>query len=162
MKVFIRSSALSNPKPQVVAYYEDNADVPETAHGPGMTILHVPPNAVLYESMPDSSMPDPMPKLVPNWRELAGKSIAAGEAQRRIKAALPPEEQIATLRELIGFIIDYGLDVSTWPTEAKTRKAKIYDLWNYIDAIKQHAQSFTSAPADPMNDKIWPPKIKKQ
>jgi hypothetical protein len=159
MKIFVRSSGLGESRPQVVAYYDDDTDVPADAHGPGMMVINVPPNALVQETLPSGILD--APRLVPNWRELASTQIVAGEAKRRIEEVLPPAEQLATLRELIDFIIQHGIDVSQWPAEAKTRKAKIDDAWNYVRSVKEHASSMKPAPANFASDKVWPTRIKK-
>jgi hypothetical protein len=162
MKVFIRSSSLNSARPEVMAYYDDTTEVPDGAHGEGMTIMNVPANAFARERQDiNKGIANPMPKLIDNWREFAKDTILTGEANRRINEVLPPEQEAAASHELLALVLQHGTDVSQWPADAKTRKAEIDDALNYVRAVRERARSYTSVPADPASDKAWPPRIKK-
>jgi hypothetical protein len=157
MKVFIRSSDLTGEKPRVIAFYPDGSDVPDNAHGDGITVLNLPMSVLVREAY------DPVPVLAEDWRARAGSLVVEAEAKRRIDEALPLSEQIGALREMISFIVQYGVNVSEWPAAATARKAELDELWNYIDEIRERARAHMPAiPPNPVSDKVWPRRLAKK
>jgi hypothetical protein len=157
MKVFVRTSELHGKKPVVLAFYRDETEVNEKAHGDGITILRLPMNALVRDPI------DKLFYLAEDWRQRAGPSMLDAEARRRIEEVLPIPEQISTLREMFDNIIKHGTDQAKWPSDARKRKTEIDELWNYVAAVKERARAH--APTilrDPSSDKVWPIRITKK
>lgn len=163
MKVVIRSSQLTSQSPEIIATYDDATDIASDAHGPDTMILSVPQNVVTHEIDESGGLLPPKLKLAVDWRERASKPIIAAEAKRRTDEAFTLSEQMNTLHELVSLVVQHGTDVAKWPAEAKTRKAEIDEMWNYINEISKRARTHSaasSAPVNPTNDKIWPTRLK--
>jgi hypothetical protein len=107
MKVFVRDD-------EVIAYYDDNADVSSDAHGAGVTMLTVPGNAITHEMDPNHVLP-PRVKLAHDWR------TRSAETKRT--------DRLGTLHELVELVIHHGSNIAAWPAEAKTRKSEIDKMW---------------------------------
>ena len=147
MKIFIRKASLNSPRPEVIAFYDDNTEIPEGAHGEGMMIMNVPANAFVRDRQDASKgQPDPMPKLIDGWRDSAKEMIVNGEADRRIKEVLPPDREISALHEMLSLIMQHGTDVSKWSQDAQKRRGEIDDALNYVRAVRERARSFASTP----------------
>jgi len=157
MKVFIRTSSLNEKSPQVIATYDNSSTIKSDAHGPDMTVLELPDAIHLI----GIGLAEGAPRLPDDWRERFSEPILEAEARRRIEEALPISEQLSTLRETVELILHHGQDVSTWPKEAKDRKADIDDAWNYVRDLRARVRALKSLPANPVSDKNWPTKIAK-
>ena len=112
MKVFIRSSEANSKSPTVLAVYPADSDVPANAHGAEARMFDVPAAAVLPGKAVEGEMPV-IATLVADWRERA----AAGRSH------------LASVHELLGYVLNYGTDTSKWPPDAKTRKSEIEAQW---------------------------------
>lgn len=178
MKIFIRASQMSDKNPQVVASYSSDSPVAADAH-PDTIMLEVPELVLVQAPMPhlayspiqgdraarSSSPPpphEPFPRLPDGWREKLADPILQAEAKRRIDEVLPPLDQVATLHEMIDLILRYGVDSSSWPAEAKDRKAEIDDAWRYLHQVKERVRSLRALPANPASDRNWPTRIAKR
>jgi hypothetical protein len=163
MKVFIRASELDSGEPVVIASYDDAVDISPHAHGDGMILVTVPGNVLTYETtLAGSFLLRGLPKLARDWRERSSELTIAGEAKRRIEEVLPASEQMATLYDIVDFFLKHGTDISSWPTDAKDRKAEIEQMWNYVREVKERARALKSTPANPTSDKVWPTRIAKK
>jgi len=148
MKVFVRTGDLSTDEPVVIATYSDESHVADSAHGDGMSVLTLPPDAV--------AMHDGMPHLRKDWRDRAGPMPVAAEAKRRVEREFPVDKQIDALRELIALILANGTESAKWPEGIRARMAEIDEQFRFIDEIKQRAKDHPVAPLDPGSDKLWP------
>jgi hypothetical protein len=111
MKVFFKSSP-TGKSPVVVATYSDDADVPPNAHGPGVQMVEAPQDLLTIEREEDGT---PLMTLPPDWRT-------------RLKD-FKSDSPVATMRELIGYILSEGADPSKWTADAKQRLEKIKKGW---------------------------------
>jgi hypothetical protein len=152
MKIFIRASELTEKTPQVLAFYP--SDSPATH--PELTMLEVPDSVPLAAPAGES-----FPRLPEGWRERFAEGILQLEAKRRIEEVLSPLEQVATLRESIELIMQHGADVGSWPESARSRKAEIDHVWNYVTEVKARAAATKALPINPTSDKFWPRIVRK-
>jgi hypothetical protein len=160
MKIFVRSTDLGSAEPTIVGFYSDDSDVSETAHGLDAVMLTVPSHLIQYERLPDGSQA--VPKLNQNWREQAGAKVIEHEARKRINEAFALEQQLLALHELQELIIQHGTDMSSWPTDARNRKAEFDQSWTYVREIKERMRATTTIPPNPSSDKNWPTRLAKK
>ena len=153
MKVFIKTSELSQHSPNVIASYPDNSDVAANAHGDGVIVVTVPQN--LIQSVTDSNFQSRV-KLVEGWRERAGKTIMVAEAERRALEVFPRDQQVRAINELVFSVLRHGPDPEKWPNEAKQRYIKIDQLWKYLGALDEVVAGRVQAPTNPLSDEHWP------
>lgn len=155
MKVFLKSSVGDN-SPRIVAQYPDGARVRDDAHGEGVTVLTLPDNLIVPEF--EQGLFRGM-RLVDDWRKRAGPEMVEAEAKRRTEEVASASEQAAALNEKLDLILRHGINVSTWPEEAKDRKAEIDGVLSYVAAVRDRARTYASSvPIDLGADKIWPPR----
>ena len=158
LKVFIKKSQLANPSPPILASYDEASPVPEGAHGDDTVNF-----LVLEAYIRNSDTDPPIPHLIEGWRNvdsgLGINPVVHAEAQRRIKAVFPIEQQIATVHELVEMLLKYGPDQSHWPGDAGARVGQIARLWNYVRDVNDRAASHKSVPSDPTSDANWPTRI---
>lgn len=114
MKVFVRSNELGGDEPPtVMAWYADETEVPSNAHQ-GMTMLTVPNTAIMSEPRADGS-PLSQQRLTGDWREQAKN--------------FKPNAALATVREVVQYMLDHGSDTKQWPPNAKQRLEAIKRTW---------------------------------
>ena len=159
MKVYIKTEEMAGEKPFIIAFYPDDAIVPDNAHGEGVTVVSVPMGAIKLPlpDSPDAQAGFSMPHLAPNWRELAGAAPVQAEAKRRIESAFPLSDQLSSLYDMVDAITKHGPDISRWPADVRQRKTAFDEKWKYVADVKAkaHEQGATVA-RDPSNDKLWP------
>jgi hypothetical protein len=152
MKVYIKSSDLTAKEPHVVARYSDDTEVPPDAH-PGTIMLTLPNHLIVGRGTPQT----PMVTLAPNWRDVAGKDVMRGEAERRAESAFPLAQRVAVLNYLLRDVLTHGTDVTKWPSDAQHRLAESQRLWRYVSELETRA---ARAPAElnvnPALDSNWP------
>lgn len=118
MKVFIRSNT-KDKRPEVVGFYDDNADIPADAH-PGTRMEFVPSNVLVFDARPELlGMGIGTPRLPADWKERAASYKPGGAAA----------SQTAMLREMIEQIFAHGSDTTKWPSAAKKRLDAINKAW---------------------------------
>jgi len=66
MKVFVFSATIGNANPSVGATYAETSSVPDDAHGPNMTVLYLPEQAIRYRIDQGRQWSE----LVDNWQEM--------------------------------------------------------------------------------------------
>ena len=115
VQVFIRSEELGGANPLVIACYPESRPVPIDTHGPGMSVLMLPVEAIQQPSLDGG-----VPKLVDNWQDFGGTTAVSSEAARRIEQSFTASEQIASNRQMIEYIQKYGADTAKWPPEPVT------------------------------------------
>jgi hypothetical protein len=152
MQVFILRSDLtgaSDENARVMASYDD-AIVVDMAWHPNATVLTVTPDAIQNTGG--------IPNLFSGWRNTMQTPVLSGEASRRINNCFPDYSQRNANAEINGYITLYGTTVSTWPTEAQSRKAEIDRCWTYVNDVrgKANAMGEQSLPVDPTADANWP------
>lgn len=159
MKVFVRKSDLAaGDKPVAIAFYPDNSDIADDAHGEGVTVLTLPMHALVQPNPASGGLYH----LADDWRERAGSLPVEAEAKRRIEETFGAQEQLNALREIVENIVKHG-SISNWPEEARTRKAEFDEKWNYVDEVRERARAHApSAPIDPGSDKLWPRRFPKK
>jgi hypothetical protein len=160
MKVFVRTDSLGTQKPTIIAVYPDDSNIPANAHGEGMTILHVPMQAI--EKVPPVNSPEGgrLPVLSDNWREAAGDMPVKAEAKRRIEEAFPASDQLNSLYEMVDTVVQYGIDITKWPADARQRKVEFDKKWKYVAEVREQLKTHSAAmPRDPSSDKIWPRRL---
>lgn len=157
MKVFVRSSNLAGERPVVLAFYPDDSNVGNDAHGEGVTILTLPMEAI------EKGEHSGLPSLVKDWRARAKSIPIHAEAKRRIEEAFTIEDQVNALREMIEMIMEHGLDSERWPVAARERKIAIDEKWSYIDEVKERARAHSpNVLINPDSDKLWPRRLTKK
>jgi hypothetical protein len=159
-KVFIRSSDLTRERPIVVASYNDDVDIPDNAHGEGMSVLILPSYLLAGPSTESLGMSS----LAKGWRARAGEIPIKAEAQRRIEKGFPVLDQLTLVHEMIDAITKYGTDLSKWPADVRQRKMAYDEGCKYITDVKDKARTHSAGvmPRDPASDKIWPPRLTKK
>ena len=156
MKLFIRTSALADGAPVVLASYPSDSPITANAHGPDLTMLDIP-NVQLVR-LPNETFP----RLPEGWREQLSTVVSEFEADKRIKDVFPPSSQMSAMHELINLIFQYGTDVLLWPEIAKSRKADLDEAWNYVRDVRARAQAMKSLPVNFTADEHWPARIAKK
>jgi len=158
MKVFVRNLA-GGGEPTVVAFYPDDSDVKDDAHGADATVLTLP-SGVLKRGNPDLGG---LPTLLADWRQRAGAAPFEAEAKRRAAEVFAPGEELDVLYELVDILSKYGADASKWPADARQRKAEIDEKFGYLRLLRERVRGFASSQAaDPTSDKNWPPRPAKR
>jgi hypothetical protein len=115
MKCFVRTSDLDEGgEIEVLAFYDDDTDVPAEAHGSDTRIITVD-HGLLTFPMKSDGTPE-MPRIPADWRERSRKVFPLGERTKSVY-------------ELVNFILEHGADVSQWPQEAKDRYDEIQNRW---------------------------------
>jgi len=169
MQVFVRRADFTGQPDEVVyvqATYDDTTTVDPTSYdGNLITILSLPPGAVLItratppaEGDPPPLPADTRPKLSTTWRTDYATNVLTGEANRRITAAFPDYSQRNSNAELNGYITTYGADATVWPAYQISRKAEIDRCWNYVNSVRASANAMgsQSLPLDPTANGNWP------
>lgn len=156
MKVFVRTSQVNEKSPDVVATYKSDAEVPEGAHGEGMTVLELPSDMVVLS-------PDPLRpmKLKDNWRSANPEKVMDAEADRRVHEVFSVKDQLEAIYDLVSITIDYGTDEAQWPQEARDRKAAIDKGFNYVGQVRDRARQSRGGEVkiNPAGDAAWPKRI---
>jgi len=160
MKVFVRTASLQSDDPDIIAVYGPAVEIEPDAHGPGVSMIDVPPKFVASEPPHGGGAVMGMPrlKLKSGWRS-SGNFMRA-EAQRRIGESFGEVDQIAALRELLEMVISYGHDESQWPSAAQERRAKISKEFKYVENVDARARSISASEVaiNPASDSSWPQK----
>jgi hypothetical protein len=108
MQVLVPRAKLSgNDAVSVVGMYEDDRPIPAEMRRSDLAVLNVPTSAL--------EMSERGPELKAGWHE----------TELRERRVSPLQAQVASLAELIGFVLAHGADASKWPDAARRRRAEI-------------------------------------
>jgi hypothetical protein len=129
MKVFVRTTSLNTDDPEVVAVYGPTVEIASDAHGPGLTVVDIPPNFIDNKSTHGGVGIISMHrfKLKSGWRtgyQKETKLLRAGTLSSG------SDDKVAALHELLGLVMEHGVNESQWPDDAKSRKADIDRSFN--------------------------------
>lgn len=162
MQVFIKEGALVDETSDVpvVAFYPDGTTIVENMHGADAFVMYTPDDSIVKSAASSDASGMVMKQ---DWRSNTEQAAAVidYEANRRINIAFPVTEQTKANAIINNYIITYGPDSVTWPSDAQTKKATITSGWNYVNAVTAAAISLkqSSPPLDPTDDAHWPAPI---
>jgi hypothetical protein len=143
---------------RVIASYSEDQVVPINTHGESCTRVTVPDSSVARTTPPIVGMPPFGHVLATGWRTDYMPIINA-EASRRIELVFPDFKQRNATAAVQEWITTYGTNTTTWPAQCQAFKTEADRGWTYIQVIRDTANAFTSLPADPTADAIWPAPI---
>ena len=116
MKVFVSSGEMAKNNPRILAFYPDDSDVGNDAHGTGVQVFTVSPDSIGRDTS-DPTMSVSI--LVGDWRQ---------RTERAKMFSL--RDRVNLTYELLRLIMKNGPDVTTWPSLDRDREIAIQRRWD--------------------------------